>query len=145
LCNAGAMALSGAHALALIKRISDDNANREFYLTDAVALARAANLRVVVREAGEEEVMGVNDMSQLAVAEVGMQARLREAAITAGATLVAPETVHLATDTKLGRDVIVEPYVVFGPGVVVEEGATIRSFSHLEGTTVGAHATVGPF
>jgi bifunctional UDP-N-acetylglucosamine pyrophosphorylase / glucosamine-1-phosphate N-acetyltransferase len=145
LCNAGAMALSGAHALALLNRISDDNAKREFYLTDAVALARAANLRVVVREADEEEVMGVNDKNQLAVAEAGMQARLREAAIKAGATLVAPETVHLATDTRLGRDVIVEPYVVFGPGVVVEEGATIRSFSHLEGATVGTGATVGPF
>lgn len=145
LCNAGAMAIAGSHALGLLDRITDNNAKREFYLTDIVALARADNLKVVVREAAEEEVMGVNDKSQLAVAEAGMQARLRQAAMKGGAILVAPETVHLAADTKLGRDVVVEPYVVFGPGVTVEEGAVIHSFSHLEGATIGAGASVGPF
>jgi bifunctional UDP-N-acetylglucosamine pyrophosphorylase/glucosamine-1-phosphate N-acetyltransferase len=145
LCNAGVMALGGARALRLLEQIKNENAKKEFYLTDAVALARAAKLKVVVREATEEEVMGVNDKSQLAGAEAGMQTRLRDAAMKAGASLVAPETVHLASDTKLGRDVIVEPYVVFGPGVVVEEGAVIRSFSHLEGAHIGAGASVGPF
>jgi bifunctional UDP-N-acetylglucosamine pyrophosphorylase/glucosamine-1-phosphate N-acetyltransferase len=145
LCNAGAMALAGQHALTLLDKITDQNAKREFYLTDAVALARGMKLKVVVREAAEEEVMGVNDKSQLASAEAGLQSRLREAAMKAGATLVSPETVHLAADTKLGRDSVVEPYVVFGPGVVVEEGAVIRSFSHLEGAHIGAGATVGPF
>jgi bifunctional UDP-N-acetylglucosamine pyrophosphorylase/glucosamine-1-phosphate N-acetyltransferase len=89
--------------------------------------------------------MGVNDKSQLAGAEAGLQARLRETAMKGGASLLAPDTVHLASDTKLGRDVVVEPYVVFGPGVVVEEGAVIRSFSHLEGAHIGAGASVGPF
>lgn len=145
LCNAGAMALKGKTALGLLDAISDDNAKREFYLTDVVALARADKLRVVVREAAEEEVMGVNDKGQLAAAEAGMQARLREAAMKSGAILVAPETVHLSADTKLGRDAVIEPYVVFGPGVTVEEGATVRSFSHLEGAHVGAGASVGPF
>jgi bifunctional UDP-N-acetylglucosamine pyrophosphorylase/glucosamine-1-phosphate N-acetyltransferase len=145
LCNAGAMALSGKHALTVLDRITDNNAKREFYLTDAVAIAHEMKLKVVVREAAEEEVMGVNDKSQLAHAEAGLQSRLRETAMKAGATLVAPETVHLSADTKLGRDSVVEPYVVFGPGVVVEEGAVIRSFSHLEGASIGAGATVGPF
>ncbi|MFQ5625845.1 MAG: DapH/DapD/GlmU-related protein, partial [Methyloligellaceae bacterium] len=58
---------------------------------------------------------------------------------------VAPETVFLSSDTKLGRDVVVEPNVVFGPGVTVEDGARIRAFSHLEGAHVGAGAVVGPF
>jgi bifunctional UDP-N-acetylglucosamine pyrophosphorylase/glucosamine-1-phosphate N-acetyltransferase len=145
LCNAGAMAVAGKNALALLDRITDNNAKREFYLTDIVALARADRLRVVVREAAEEEVMGVNDKSQLAIAEAGMQTRLRDAAMKGGAILVAPDTVHLSADTRLGRDVVVEPYVVFGPGVTVEEGAVIHSFSHLEGTVVGAGASVGPF
>ncbi len=145
LCNAGAMAIDGKNALALLDRVTDNNAKREFYLTDIVALARADKLKVVVREAAEEEVMGVNDKSQLAAAEAGMQARLREAAMRGGAVLVAPETVHLSSDTKLGRDVVVEPYVVFGPGVTVEEDAVIHSFSHLEGASIGAGARVGPF
>ena len=62
-----------------------------------------------------------------------------------GATLVAPETVWLAFDTKIGRDAIVEPNVVFGPGVTIGEGARIRAFSHLEGATVAAGAEIGPF
>ncbi len=144
-CNAGVMALSGKHALELLERIKDDNAKHEFYLTDAVAIARSLDLSVVAREATEEEVMGVNDRNELARAEANAQRRLREAALEAGASLIAPDTVHLAADTRLGRDVVVEPYVVFGPGVTVEEGAVIRSFSHLEGAHVGAGAMVGPF
>src|SRR5262249_3295910 len=68
-----------------------------------------------------------------------------ENAMKAGATLIAPETVFLSADTKLGRDVTVEPYVVFGPGVVVEDKVTVRSFSHLEGARIAAGASVGPF
>jgi bifunctional UDP-N-acetylglucosamine pyrophosphorylase / glucosamine-1-phosphate N-acetyltransferase len=90
-------------------------------------------------------VRGINTRAQLAQAEGVLQQRLRAAAMDGGATLVAPETVFLVADTKLGRDVTVEPYVVFGPGVVVEEGAVIRSFSHLEGAHVGKGASVGPF
>jgi bifunctional UDP-N-acetylglucosamine pyrophosphorylase/glucosamine-1-phosphate N-acetyltransferase len=90
-------------------------------------------------------VSGINTKAQLADAEAAMQQRLRQAALAAGATLVAPETVYFAADTKLGKDVVVEPYVVFGPGVVVEEGATIRSFSHLHGAHIGRDAIVGPF
>src|SRR5262249_43498801 len=74
-----------------------------------------------------------------------MQQRLRQAALDSGVTLVAPETVFLAADTKLGRDVTIEPYVVFGSGVIVEDGATIRSFSHLDGAHVGKDAIVGPY
>jgi bifunctional UDP-N-acetylglucosamine pyrophosphorylase/glucosamine-1-phosphate N-acetyltransferase len=139
------MALSGKHALELLERITDKNAKKEFYLTDAVELAHSSKLKVVVREASEEEVMGVNDKAQLAAAEAALQQRLREAAVKNGAHLVAPETVFLSVDTKLARDVVVEPYVVFGPGVVVEEGAQVRSFSHVEGATIGAGAIVGPF
>jgi bifunctional UDP-N-acetylglucosamine pyrophosphorylase/glucosamine-1-phosphate N-acetyltransferase len=145
LCNGGLMALAGNTALALLDRIGCDNRKGEFYLTDAVAIARAMNLRAVALEVTEDEVSGINTKPQLAAAEQIMQQRLRQAALEAGATLVAPETVYFAADTRLGKDVVVEPYVVFGPGVVVEEGATIRSFSHLQGAQVGRNAIVGPF
>jgi len=145
LCNAGLMALRGDVALAILERIGDDNAKREFYLTDAVAIARGLGLAAVVLETEEDEVRGVNTQAQLAEAEAVLQRRLRAAAHDAGVAMVAPETVHLSADTRLGRDVVIEPYVVFGPGVTVEDGAVIRSFSHLEGATVGRGARVGPF
>ena len=145
LCNGGLMGFEGDKALALLDRISDDNAQGEFYLTDAAEVARAAHLRTVVITAPEGEVMGVNDRVQLATAEAAMQQRLREAAMREGATLVAPETVFLSHDTRLGRDVLVEPNVVFGPGVTVEDGCVIRAFSHLEGARVRSGAIVGPF
>jgi bifunctional UDP-N-acetylglucosamine pyrophosphorylase/glucosamine-1-phosphate N-acetyltransferase len=98
-----------------------------------------------VVETGEDEVRGINTRAQLAQAEAELQKRLRAAAMEGGATLVAPETVFLSTDTKLGRDVVIEPNVVFGPGVVVEDEAVVHAFSHLEGAHVGRGASVGPF
>jgi bifunctional UDP-N-acetylglucosamine pyrophosphorylase / glucosamine-1-phosphate N-acetyltransferase len=145
LCNGGLMGFSAAKALAILKRVSDCNAQREFYLTDAVEIARGMGLTTRVIIASETEVMGVNDRAQLAAAEAKMQHRLREAAMRGGATLVAPELVFFSHDTRLGRDVVVEPHVVFGLGVVVEKGAVIRAFSHVDGAHIGANAIVGPF
>jgi bifunctional UDP-N-acetylglucosamine pyrophosphorylase/glucosamine-1-phosphate N-acetyltransferase len=145
LCNAGVMAFDGSVALDILRQIDDRNNKREYYLTDAVKIARAKGFDAVALQTEEDEVRGINTRAQLAEAEGVLQQRLRAAAMEGGATLVAPDTVFLAADTKLGRDVTVEPYVVFGPGVVVEEGAIIRSFSHIEGAHIGKGASVGPY
>ena len=145
LCNGGLMAFRGEVALDILDRINDKNAKGEFYLTDAVAIADGMALEAVALETTEDEVHGINTKSQLADAEDVMQWRLRDAAMEAGVTLIAPETVFLCADTKFGRDVTVEPNVVFGPGVTVEDNAVIRAFSHLEGAHVGKGASVGPF
>ena len=146
LCNAGVMGLRGDVALAILDEISDDNAKREFYLTDAVAIARGKGLNAVALEiADDTEVMGVNTQAELAQAEATMQQRLRAAALDAGVTMVAPETVYLCADTKLARGVTIEPYVVFGPGVTVEEDAVIHSFCHFENARIRRGAIVGPF
>jgi bifunctional UDP-N-acetylglucosamine pyrophosphorylase/glucosamine-1-phosphate N-acetyltransferase len=145
LCNGGLMALSGKSAVTILKRIGNDNRKGEFYLTDAVAIARAMKLKAVVIETEEDDVRGINTKAQLAETEAALQQRLRKAAMDAGVTLVAPETVFLAADTKFGRDVTIEPYVVFGPGVTVEDNAVIRSFSHLDHAHVGKGALVGPY
>lgn len=145
LCNAGLMALDGRQALDVLDAIGNDNAAREYYLTDAVAVAAARGLRASALTAPESEVMGINDRVQLAQAEAILQVRLRERAMRSGVTLVAPETVFLSHDTKLSADVVVEPHVMFGPGVEVEGPAVIHAFSHLEGARVAAGASVGPF
>ena len=144
-CNAGVMALRGASAIDILDRIGDDNNKREFYLTDAVAIARELGLEAVTLETQEDEVRGINTRAQLAEAEAVLQGRLRQKWLEAGVTMVAPETVFLAADTQLAPDVVIEPHVVFGEGVVVEEGAVIHAFSHLAGAHVGKGASVGPF
>jgi bifunctional UDP-N-acetylglucosamine pyrophosphorylase/glucosamine-1-phosphate N-acetyltransferase len=139
------MALSGEKALQILEKIGNANAKGEYYLTDAVAIARDLGLKAVAIDAEENDVRGINTKGQLAETEAALQERLRTAALEAGVTLVAPETVFLAADTKFGRDVTIEPYVVIGPEVTIEDGATIRSFSHLEGARVGKGARVGPY
>jgi bifunctional UDP-N-acetylglucosamine pyrophosphorylase/glucosamine-1-phosphate N-acetyltransferase len=139
------MALRGDVALDILGRIDNANAKGEFYLTDAVAIADAMALEAVALETTEEEVHGINTKAQLADAEDMMQWRLRDAAMEQGVTLIAPETVFLCADTKFGMDVTVEPNVVFGPGVVIDDNAVIHAFCHLEGAHIGKGASVGPF
>jgi bifunctional UDP-N-acetylglucosamine pyrophosphorylase / glucosamine-1-phosphate N-acetyltransferase len=145
LCNGGLMGLAGKDALAILERIGNANRKHEFYLTDAVEVARALGRRAVAVEVEEDEVRGINTKAQLAETEAVMQQRLRRQALDTGVTLVAPETVFLSEDTKFGKDVVVEPYVVFGKGVTVADGAVIHSFSHVVGAEIGKDASVGPY
>lgn len=145
LCNGGLMALRGEFALPLLKSVQSKNAQNEFYLTDCVALACARGLSANVVEVPEEEAQGVNDRAQLAACEAVLQKRLRSDHLKNGVTMIAPETVFLSLDTRIGRDVLIEPNCVFGPGVSIGEGAVIHAFSHLEGATIAKDASVGPF
>ncbi|MFZ1970022.1 bifunctional UDP-N-acetylglucosamine diphosphorylase/glucosamine-1-phosphate N-acetyltransferase GlmU [Bradyrhizobium sp.] len=145
LCNAGIMAFDGRKALSILEKIGNANSKSEYYLTDAVAIVRDLGLEAVVIETSEDEVRGINTKAQLAEAESVMQARLRKAALDAGVTLVAPETVYLAADTTFGKDVTIEPFVVIGPGVSIADGAVIHSFSHIVQSSIGKKASVGPY
>ena len=145
LCNAGVMAFDGRKALAIIEKIGNANSKGEYYLTDAVGIVRDLGLEAVVIETSEDEVRGINTKAQLAEAEAVMQARLRKAALDAGVTIIAPETVHLAADTTFGSDVTIEPFVVIGPGVSIANGAVIHSFSHIVHAAIGKNASVGPY
>ncbi|MGX9963898.1 bifunctional UDP-N-acetylglucosamine diphosphorylase/glucosamine-1-phosphate N-acetyltransferase GlmU [Roseomonas sp. F4] len=145
LCNAGVICAPAAKLFGWLRAIRNDNAKGEYYLTDAVALARQDGQRVVAIEAPEAELRGINSRAELAAAEASVQARLRAAAMEGGATLVQPDSVTFAFDTRLGQDVTIGPNVVFGPGVVVEDEVEIRAFSHLEGCIVRNGAVIGPF
>ena len=100
---------------------------------------------MVVVEADADEVAGVNTRGQLAHVEGLWQRQAREAAMAAGVTMVAPSTVWFSHDTKLGRDVTLEPNVFFGPGVTVADNVTIRANCHIEGATIASGAIIGPF
>ena len=145
LCNAGAMGFRVPDLAGLLGRIGNRNAKNEYYLTDVVELAAADGLVTRPVACAAEEALGVNSREQLAAAEAVFQGRARRRAMEQGATLVAPETVWLSFDTVIGRDVIVEPNVFFGPGVVVEDGAHIMANCHMVGAHIGKGARVGPF
>ena len=145
LCNAGGLSAAGPALQRWLARVGNDNAKNEYYLTDIVAFAASEGAAVASVEAPFAELRGINTRAELAEAEAALQARLRADAFAAGASLLGPETVFLAADTRLAPDVAIGPYVVFGPDVTVGEGAAIRPFSHLEGCVVQARAIVGPF
>jgi bifunctional UDP-N-acetylglucosamine pyrophosphorylase/glucosamine-1-phosphate N-acetyltransferase len=145
LCNAGVLCADAASMRGWLLAVRNDNSKGEFYLTDLVELARADGLNVAAVEAPAEELRGINSREELSEAEASVQAAMRRAAMADGVTLIAPDTVFFTYDTRLAADVTVEPHVVFGPGVVVESGAEIRAFSHLEGCHVGPRAIIGPY
>lgn len=145
LCNSGVLGFRANKLIALLERIGNHNANGEYYLTDAVEVARADGLGATAITCREDEVLGINTRVQLAQAEAIYQARARERFMLSGVTMIAPETVWFSHDTDIARDVVIEPNVFFAPGVTIGEGALIRANSHLEGAKVGAGARIGPY
>ncbi|HET8611765.1 MAG TPA: bifunctional UDP-N-acetylglucosamine diphosphorylase/glucosamine-1-phosphate N-acetyltransferase GlmU [Sphingomonas sp.] len=145
LCNSGLMAVRAADLWPLLGRVGNANAAGEYYLPDIVMLALADGRTSVVIEAEEWEVAGVNSRAELAELEAAWQQRRRARAMAEGASLIAPETVWFAWDTALGRDVMIEPNVVFGPGARIGDGVTVHAFSHIEGARVEEGADIGPF
>ena len=144
-CNSGVLAAPSALLFELLVQVRNDNAKGEYYLTDVVGLANAADRSVRAVFAPEAAVLGVNSQAELAGAEAVWQARRRSELMAEGVTMVAPETVFLAWDTRIAGGAVVEPNVVFAGGVTVETGAVIRAFSHLEGCIVRAGALIGPY
>ena len=145
LCNSGMMAVRASDLFRWLAKVGNDNAAGEFYLPDIVNVAAAEGREAVVIEGDPYEAAGVNSRAELAHLELEWQRRRREQALEDGATLIDPESVWFAYDTRLGRDVTVEPHVVFGPAVEIGDGATIHAFSHIDGATIGAAARIGPF
>jgi bifunctional UDP-N-acetylglucosamine pyrophosphorylase/glucosamine-1-phosphate N-acetyltransferase len=146
LCNSGLMAVRSDELFALLARVGNDNAQGEYYLPDIVNLAIGDGRNcAVIATADPDEVAGINSRAELADAEARWQAQRRRRAMDDGVSLVAPETVWFAWDTEIGRDVTIEPNVVFGPGVRIGDQVTIRAFCHIEGAAIEPDVTVGPY
>jgi bifunctional UDP-N-acetylglucosamine pyrophosphorylase/glucosamine-1-phosphate N-acetyltransferase len=146
LCNSGLMAVRSDELFALLDRVGNANSQGEYYLVDIVNIANAdGRTSAVVVTADPDEVAGINSRAELAEAEARWQVRRRRRAMDEGASLVAPETVWFAWDTRIGRDVTVGPNVVFGPGVSIADGVTIHAFCHIEGATLASGVEVGPY
>ncbi|MEQ1548126.1 MAG: bifunctional UDP-N-acetylglucosamine diphosphorylase/glucosamine-1-phosphate N-acetyltransferase GlmU [Chakrabartia sp.] len=145
LCNSGLMAVKARDLFGLLARVTDDNAAKEFYLVDIVNIANADGRHCAVVKTDPFDVAGINSRAELSQMEGKWQMRRRKQAMDDGATLIAPKTVWFAYDTVIGRDVLIEPNVFFGPGVTIADTVTIRAFCHIEGATIASGAEVGPY
>ena len=161
--NTGIMALPTARLQDWLSRLSNDNAQGEYYLTDVVALAVADGVPVhTAQPEGEWEVAGVNSKVQLAELERVYQLRLAHGLLEQGVRLADPARLDVRGQLRCGRDVAIDVGCVFEGEVVLEEavdigpycvlknvtvkaGARIAAFSHLEGAVVGPDAIVGPY
>lgn len=144
LCNSGVLCADARTLFKLLAQVKNENAKGEYYLTDVVALGRAAGEQTNVVIGVEADTLGVNSKVELAAAEVGFQQRMRIAAMEAGVTLIDPATVYFSHDTQIAADVVIEPNVFFGKGVRIAKGARIKAFCHIEGAEIGEGANVGP-
>jgi bifunctional UDP-N-acetylglucosamine pyrophosphorylase/glucosamine-1-phosphate N-acetyltransferase len=145
LCNSGLMLVRAADLWPLLARIGNANAAGEYYLPDIIGLLIADGRTARVIETDPDEVAGVNSRAELAALEARWQTRRRIAAMADGVTLIDPDSVFFAHDTAVARDVTIEPFVVFGPGVSIASGTTIRAHSHIEGAVIGEDCDIGPF
>jgi bifunctional UDP-N-acetylglucosamine pyrophosphorylase/glucosamine-1-phosphate N-acetyltransferase len=145
LCNSGTIAMKGSKARELLSEVQPQKHGGEYYATDVVAIARSKgeNCDIVVAEL--LETAAPNSRMELADLERMMQQQLRQQAMANGVTLLDPNSVYFSSDTKIGQDVIIEPNVFFGPGVVIGDHVRIKAFSHIEGATIKDHAQIGPF
>ncbi len=143
--NSGVLCADARMLFELLAKVKNDNAKGEYYLTDVVALGRAAGAPTHVLIGEESDALGVNSRVELAAAEAAFQKRMRIAAMEAGVTLIDPETVFFSYDTAIEPDVVIEPNVYFGKGVKIARGARIKAFCHIEGAEIGEGANVGPF
>jgi bifunctional UDP-N-acetylglucosamine pyrophosphorylase/glucosamine-1-phosphate N-acetyltransferase len=144
LCNSGVLCADAGELFQLLAKVRNENAKGEYYLTDAVALARAAGSATHVLIGQEGDALGVNSRVELAAAEAAFQRRTRIAMMEAGVTLIDPDTVFFSYDTQIGEDVVIEPNVYFGKGVTIAKSARIKAFCHIEGAEIGEGANVGP-
>ena len=129
----------------LIQKIKNDNAKREFYLTDVARIAAKHGYASTYVRCDEDECMGVNSQIELSVAERKFQDDFRKKLMASGVSMPSPETCFFSYDTIIKSGCIIEPNVFFGKGVKIQNSTIIKSYSHIEGTHIGKNCQIGPF
>jgi len=145
LCNSGIMLIKTNYLTDSLKKITNNNSKKEFFLTDIVEVFNKQNLNVVHIEFPYEEFLGVNDKNDQATVEKVFQNRMREKFLKQGVTLIDPSTVFFSADTEIGNDVIIHPNVQFGRKVKLGNRVEIKGFCHIENSSLNDDVSVGPF
>ena len=145
LCNSGIFSIQTNLLKTLLPKISNDNKKKEYYLTDIFKLGSKQGVNIKPTITNETEVMGVNDKNDLAKAEKELQIRLRSKHLMSGVTMTDPDTVYFSSDTKIGKDVTIHPFVIIGKNVVIGNNTEIFAFSHIEDCKIGNEVSIGPY
>ena len=145
LCNSGVILGRADIIFSLIAKIGNENASKEFYLTDCIELAAEAGYTSSCVLCDENETIGINSLEELAKAEEIFQKAKRIEFMEKGVHLQSPETVFFSFDTEIGKGTIIEQNVVIAPAVTIEKNAIIRAFSHLEGCYICPNSEIGPY
>ena len=143
-CNGGIIAIN-SEILNYLDKIKSNKLTKEIYLTEIVKLAFLNKEKIDFIEINENEILGINNQIELSKAEKISQDTLRNKAMINGVKLIAPETVFFNFDTKIGKDVIIHPNVIFGKNVNIEKSVEILSFSHIEDSVIKEGSVIGPF
>jgi bifunctional UDP-N-acetylglucosamine pyrophosphorylase/glucosamine-1-phosphate N-acetyltransferase len=161
--NTGILAVPGKRLADWLGRLSNSNAQGEYYLTDVIAMAVADGLVVATEQAQDElEVLGANDRIQLSQLERHYQYRAARRLMVQGVTLLDPARFDLRGEVSVGRDVTIDVNVILEGRVVIEDGvqigancvikdsvlragAIVKANSHVDGAEVGEGADCGPF
>jgi len=161
--NTGILVVPTARLKQWLARLSNNNAQQEYYLTDVIAMAVHDGVRVAATASTDvDETLGVNSKSQLAIVERILQRRAAEQLMEAGATLADPARIDVRGEVVVGADVTIDIGCVFEGRVQLADGVRVgpycvlrdvtigartqvNAFSHLEGTTVGSDARIGPY
>ena len=161
--NTGILCLPAGKLAGWLSRLTNDNAQGEYYLTDVIGMAAAEGEKVIpCHPAAEWEVLGINSRQQLAELERTHQRNIAESLMVQGVTLIDPARIDVRGSLACGKDILIdvncvfEGLVVLGDGVKVgancvlrdceiEPGVEIRPFCHMEGARVGSRSLVGPF
>jgi bifunctional UDP-N-acetylglucosamine pyrophosphorylase/glucosamine-1-phosphate N-acetyltransferase len=161
--NTGILAVPGKRLADWLGRLSNSNAQGEYYLTDVIAMAVADGLVVATEQASDEmEVLGANDRIQLSQLERHYQYRAGRRLMAQGVTLIDPARFDLRGEVTVGRDVLIDINVILEGQVLIEDGvqigancvikdsvlrqgAIVKANSHLDGAEVGEGADCGPF
>ena len=145
LCYSGVFCGSAKSIYELLNKVKKNKTQKEFLLTDIFKIANEENISLSLTLANENEVMGINNMYQLSLAEEKYQKKLREKFMMKGIILQKPETIYFSFDTKIESNVKIGPNNTFGKHVVIKKNVSIAASNNIEQTVINDSASVGPF
>ncbi len=145
LCSSGMMVLRGEKLVQALETIKNNNAKGEYYMLDVLPILCQGGAHAAYTIGPSDDLNGVNDRVQLSTVERRMQQKLRDRAMRGGVTMIDPDTVYLSTDTIMGQDIVIEPNVMIGAGVKIDNGVVIKANCYIAGVHIEQGAEIGPF